>query len=103
MHAEETTIEAEVVEIDDVSMDSNIPRQEAAREPSRPVWGGWQGRIKSLDARWWPLWLILGFFLLVIVVAVGLCAAVIGFLYWVIKSVLRAVASLFEPPSQLPR
>ena len=105
MNSEETTIEAEVVEIDDVSMDSSIPRRQGSQESSRTqkAWGSWQGKVKNLDAHWWPLWLVLGFLLLVIVVAVGMCAAVLGVIYWVIKSVVRGVASLFVPPSQLPR
>jgi len=93
------------VEIDDVSIETEIPSQENTGSPSRShsAWRSWQGKVKTFDARWWPLWLILGFFLLIIVVAIGLCAAVLGFIYWLVKSLVRGMASLFFPSSQLSR
>jgi len=105
MSHEEPTIEAEVVEIDGISIQSEIPHQERSRGSSEPhsAWRSWQGKVKAVDARWWPLWLILGFLLLIIVVAIGMCAAVIGFIYWICKSLIRGLAAMVFPPSQLPR
>jgi len=103
MSGEEPTIEAEVVEIDGVAVD---PRPAKSVEPD-PVrwnnWGHWQGRVKTLDARWMPLWLVLGFILLVLVVAIGMCAAVIRVAYWVLKSIIMAVVSLIAPSRELQR
>jgi len=103
MSREEPTIEAEVVEIDGVAVE---PRQakSAGPDPARwKDWGRWQGRVKTLNPRWWPLWLLLGFILLVLVVAIGLCVAVLSATYWIMKSIIMGIVSLIVPSSELQR
>lgn len=103
----EPTIEAEVVEIDGVAVESRSsarPSKDAqARRETWSSWGHWQGRVKTLDARWWPLWLVLGFVALVLIVAIGMCAAVLGAIYWICKSILLGIVSLIAPSTELQR
>ncbi len=93
------TIEAEIVEIDGLPV---VPR--AVREEKTPEgwldWRSLQGRVMKLDSRWWPLWLVLGATALVLVVAIGMCAAVMFALYLIVKFSLMALASVLFPPAQ---
>ncbi|MFD2255318.1 hypothetical protein ACFSSA_01400 [Luteolibacter algae] len=97
----EPTIEAEVVEIDGIAVD---PR--AAADHTRQEWKDWrkwQGKVRQLDARWMPLWIVLGFILLVLVVAIGMCAAVLWLGYKFVKNILGGIASVFIPSHELQR
>jgi hypothetical protein len=53
--------------------------------------------VKRLDARWWPLWLVLGAIVLAIAVAVGMCFAVVFVAWRIFKGLLNGIASLFSP------
>lgn len=96
MSQTEQTIEAEVVEIDGVSVQ---PRPAATSRPQADwkQWGNWQGRIKTLDSRWWPLWVVLGFIALVLVVSVAMCAAVLWIAYKLTLALFVGALSLFFP------
>lgn len=103
MSGEEPTIEAEVVSIDGIPVE---PRPAKQGDPTRVRWNDWsrwQGSVKKLDARWLPLWLVLGFILLVLVVAIGMCMAVLAVTYWIFKSILVGIASLLMPSRELQR
>ncbi len=93
----EQTIEVEVVEIDGVSVEPR-PVQEKSGNGKRVDWRAWQGRVKRLDARWWPLWVALGFVFLVIAVAFIMCAAVLVVCYRIIAGLGQAFVSLFQTP-----
>ena len=100
-----TEIEVEVVEIDGVPADTMAPAgrrdlrepavehggstQEAGRQP----WHPWQGRVRTLDSRWWPLWLLLGIIALVLLLTVGVVLAVVFLIVracqWVVRAILR--------------
>ncbi len=102
MSQAEQTIEAEVVEIDGVAVEPRpFPKQTKGREWNS--WGSWQGRVKKLDARWWPLWLVLGSIVLVLVVAVGMCAAVVWIAYKLTIGLFIGFLSLFNTPTELQR
>jgi ABC-type spermidine/putrescine transport system permease subunit II len=100
MSGNEPTIEAEVVEIDGIAVE---PRP--VREEKHSDWKGWssnwQGRVKRLDARWWPLWAVLGFIVLVIAVAVGMCVAVVFVAYRIFKALFNGFANLLFPSQEL--
>ena len=104
MSGNEPTIEAEIVEIDGVAVEprpvNEAPRRDRAQWSD---WGSWQGRVKTLDARWWPLWLMLGFIALVLFVAIGMCVAVLAVTYWISKFILVRIVSLIAPPRELQR
>jgi hypothetical protein len=93
----EETIEVEVVEIDGVAVEPRPVRRETPDARGGIDWSVWQGRVKRLDARWWPLWLVLGFIALVVVVAVGMCAAVVIVTWRIFKAILRGFGSLLSP------
>ena len=98
----EQTIEAEVVEIDGVTVEPR-PAATHTKRSEWNSWGAWQGRVKKLDARWRPLWLVLGFIVLVLVVAVGMCAAIVWIGYKLVMGLAAGFLSLFVPNRQLQR
>ncbi|MFK7850644.1 MAG: hypothetical protein AB8D78_06660 [Akkermansiaceae bacterium] len=103
MSREEPTIEAEVVEIDGVAVEPN-PAQKSKRQRSRwQSWGTLQGKMRKLDSRWWPLWFILGFVLLILFVAIGMVAAVLFVCYKVLMTLFNGMARLLFPSSELQR
>lgn len=98
MKQDEPVLEAEVVEIDGVAVEPR-PEVDASGgrgQRSRGVdWQSWQGKIRVLDKRWMPLWIVLGFIAVILFVIVGLLFAVFAFFYWIVKTMLRAVFSIF--------
>ena len=92
---EPTAIEVEVLEIDGVA--PMVPQVRAGEgvppEQERPTWRGWQGRLATLDSRWWPLWVVLGSIALVIALTVGLVVGVIFLIFRLILKIVRAILS----------
>jgi hypothetical protein len=70
MNKEATEIEVEVVEIDGVT--PAVPQAGDEEQRSQKDWRQWQGRIRKLDSRWWPLWVLLGIIALMLALTVGL-------------------------------
>lgn len=99
MSGNEPTIEAEVVEIDGIAVEPRPVREEKGADWKG--WSSWQGRVKRLDARWWPLWAVLGFIALVIAVAVGMCVAVVFVAYRIFKAIFNGLANLLFPSQEL--
>ncbi len=94
---DEPILEAEVVEIDGVAVEPRPEVEASAETRSRRVdWQSWQGKIRVLDKRWMPLWIALGLVALILAVTVGLLIAVLVFLFWIVKTILRAVFSIFS-------
>ena len=77
-------IEVEVVEIDGVA-----PTTQSV--PPAPAAQNWQGRIRMLDARWWPLWVLLGAIAIALLVTVGLVIAVIFVIFRILNGIGRAL------------
>lgn len=96
MKQDEPALEVEVVEIDGVAVDSQ-PQREIPEKDRRVDWQSWQGKIRMLDKRWAPLWIVLGFIAVILIVAIGMCVAVFAVAYWMLKTILRAIFSLFMP------
>lgn len=94
---DEQTIEVEVVEIDGVAVTPRPVREDARKTHSRIDWSSWQGRVKRLNARWWPLWLVLGFAVLLAAVVLGICFAVVFVVWRIFKAILNGFASLLGP------
>jgi hypothetical protein len=93
-------IEVEVVEIDGhaPATPTSATRQAPEPTPPPPPWQAWQGRVKRLDARWWPVWLVLGLLFLALALTVGV---VFGALFLILRGVGRLVGgvlSLFGGP-----
>lgn len=86
MTRESTDIEVEVVEIDGVTADAAEPLADHRRE-----WGQYRGRIRLLDNRWWPLWVILGIVALVLFLTVGLLIGLVFLIVGLFVKLLRAI------------
>lgn len=101
MKQDESILEAEVLEIDGVAVEPRPAVDSYDRDQKRRVdWHGWQGRIRVLDKRWMPLWIVLGVIAVILLLTVGLLVAVFAIIFWVIKSILRAVFSVFTTSDQ---
>lgn len=90
-------IEVEVVEIDGRTPPRPAPAPEPATQ-SPPPWQAWQGRVRKLDARWWPLWVVLGILAVGLILTVGV---VLGAILLVIRLISRLVGGfmgLFAGP-----
>lgn len=94
----EETIEVEVIEIDGVAVEPRSLRREKPDTHGRIDWSTWQRRVRRLDSRWWPLWLVLGFMALVVAVGVGICVAVVFVTWRILKALITGLADLFNPP-----
>ena len=82
-------IEVEVVEIDGVA--PVVAREPEPVSDERRDWRQWQGRVRQLDRRWWPLWGILGIIAFVLLITVGLVIGVIFVIARLCLNVIRAV------------
>jgi hypothetical protein len=92
MTKEATEIEVEVVEIDGVSP---VPPQASVGDPPRQStwqdWHQWQGKLRTLDSRWWPLWTILGIIAVVLLLTVGLLLAVVFLIVRMVTKIVRSI------------
>ena len=87
MTQESQAIEVEVVEIDGAAPPAKVDRQEQAPRQ----WRTWQGRIRTLDSRWWPLWVLLGAIGVVLLLTVGLVLGIVMVIFRILSAILRAV------------
>jgi len=102
MSQAEQTIEAEVVEIDGVTVEPRPTSKQGAGDKWKDL-GKWQMRVKNLDPRWLPLWAALGFIALVLIVSVGMCVAVVWIAYRIVVGITSGFLSLFVPSRELQR
>ena len=101
MKQDEAILEAEVVEIDGVAVEPRPAVDSKNGDQKRRVdWQGWQGKLRVLDKRWMPLWIVLGVIAFVLLVTVGLVTAVFVMIYLMLKALLRPVFSIFSGSDQ---
>jgi hypothetical protein len=92
MTKEATEIEVEVVEIDGVAPAVPHARSdEPARKEAWQDWRQWQGKIRQLDSRWWPLWVFLGIIALALFLTVGVVLATVFLIVRLCMRILRAL------------
>lgn len=91
-------IEAEVVEIDGrpVVAPTHDPAPTHAHG-NRQDWRQWQGRIRRIDSRWWPLWVVLGAVVVTVALALAAVLAVIWSIGWILRQFLRTLAAALRP------
>ena len=85
---EEQAIEVEVVEIDGAAPPIRVERQV---QPQGPDWRDWQRRIRTLDGRWWPLWVFLWAIALVLLLTLGVVVGVVFLIFKIVGGTLRAI------------
>lgn len=103
MSGNEPTIEAEVIEIDGVTVQ---PKSVRAESPKGAEWarlGKLLFHLKRLDKRWWPLWVVLGFIALVAFVAVGMVVAVLFVAFRMFAGLVNGIANLIFPSQEFQR
>jgi hypothetical protein len=92
MTRESTDIEVEVVEVD--GMTQAAPKSRPAHTSQRNDWQDWRkfsGKIRTLDSRWWPLWVILGTVALALFLTVGLLVGAVVLIVGLFMKLLRAI------------
>ncbi len=89
MNTESPAIEVEVVEIDGAVPTATSANAESS--PVRPAWQNWQARVRMLDRRWWPLWVVLGAIVIVLLLTVGLLLGIVIGFFRLIRGGLRAI------------
>jgi hypothetical protein len=89
MTNEVQTIEVEVLEIDGTAAPVKSP--ERRELPPRAAWQGWQGRVRQLDGRWWPLWVLLGAVAVVLLLTVGLVVGILLVIFRILRGIIRAI------------
>ncbi len=89
MTDEPQAIEVEVLEIDGAAPPAKV--ESGGESQSRQPWEKWQGRVRQLDARWWPLWVFLGIIAVALLLTVGVVLGVIFLIFRIIRGFLRAI------------
>ena len=84
---ETQAIEVEVVEVDGITQPARF--EPTADAPQRQDWRQWQGRVRTFDSRWWPLWVLLGIIAVVLMLTVGVVVAVIFVIFRVLRGITR--------------
>lgn len=74
MKSEPQEIEVEVVETID-SVPARFNDDPPQPKPHGQDWGQWQGRVRNINLRWWPLWSILGLLLIIPLLVLGVLVA----------------------------
>ena len=102
MTEDKSTIEVEVVEIDGVSAPAHSQNRshQPDREAAGPTWQQWQkwpGRMRQLDPKWMPLWIILGIIALFLILTVGVVVGLIFVVLRIIRNILLGFVSIFSP------
>jgi len=89
-------IEVEVLEIDGHTPPVTSPAPDPER--TQPAWQAWQGRVRRLDARWWPLWVILGVIGIALLLTVGIVFGVVFLVARTVARLVNGVLGLFAAP-----
>ena len=87
MTQEPHAIEVEVVEIDGAAPPAKVDRKEQAPRQGQ----NWQGRIRKLDSRWWPLWVLLGAIGVVLLLTVGLVVGIVLVIWRILSRIVRPI------------
>lgn len=92
MTNEPQAIEVEVVEIDGVAPPAKFESRHETPPPRQwQDWQQWQGRIRKLDSRWWPLWVILGTIAVLLLLTFGVVIGILFVIAKIVRGVLRAI------------
>lgn len=92
MIQEPEAIEVEVVEIDGITPAAR-PEVQADSPPrqSWSNWQSWQGQVRRLDSRWWPLWVLLGAVAVLLLLTVGVFLGIIFLIIRIIRGILHSI------------
>jgi hypothetical protein len=90
MTTEPQSIEVEVVEIDGGMPPATVSGWDDSL-PSQPDSVCWQGVVRTLDRRWWPLWIFLGIGVVSLLVAVGLLLALLFMIFKLFSRIVRLI------------
>lgn len=90
-HAEAAAIEVEVIEID-----GSAPEAATPIEPPPSPWEKWQGSVRHLDRRWWPVWVVLGVIAALLLCTLGVAVALFLVVFIIIRHFVRTLGSMFR-------
>jgi sensor domain CHASE-containing protein len=84
-------IEVEVVEIDGAAPPAKFDKAAEASAPRQSWQMNWQGRVRKLDSRWWPLWVLLGVVAVTLLLTVGLVLGIVFVVFRILRGLVRAI------------
>lgn len=90
MTTEPQSIEVEVLEIDGGVPPATVSGWDDS-PPSPPDSVSWQGAVRTLDRRWWPLWIFLGIAVVSLMIAVGLVLAILFMIFKLLSGIVRLI------------
>ena len=86
------TQESQAIEVEVVEIDGAAPAVKVESQGETPQdWQRWQGRIRQLDSRWWPLWVMLGGIAVMLMLTVGLVIGFVFVIFRILSGILRAL------------
>lgn len=92
MTKDSQAIEVEVVEVDGITAPARPDaREESPHRQTGTDWRQWQGRVTRLDSRWWPLWVLLGAIVVVLLLTLGVVIGVVFVLVRILKGIWNAI------------
>lgn len=94
------TIECEVTEIDGVQVDQADPAPSPDTSARKKIRVRWHERVRTLDSRWWPLWLLLGIIAVILALTLGLAIAAIFLIIRMIITIFGKAIAWFTGFSQ---
>ncbi|HSP43293.1 MAG TPA: hypothetical protein VLO11_10515 [Luteolibacter sp.] len=89
------TKDASEIEVEVVEVENTLPaaRSEPAREETPGgewrEWRQWQGRVRRIDTRWWPLWVIPGIIVLGLAAVAGAMIGLVVLVFVLIRALIR--------------
>jgi len=86
------TQESQTIEVEVVTIDGTAPVvRDPERTPTGLPWQNWRGRTLKFDNYWWPLWVIPGVVVLLLLMLVGVFFGAIYVVFRAIRGMLRAL------------
>lgn len=85
-------IEVEVVELENRPPASDHGRNHTqASAQGRQAWPQWRGRLRRIDTKWWPLWVIPGLGVLILLAAASLLIGALLAFFLCVRHLLRLI------------
>ncbi len=89
-------LEVEVLEIDGKAPPQSAPSARPSPTRDSATWTNWQrwpGQVRTIHPLWWPVILVAGGILLILILTIGLVVAVLVTIFRILRSLLRALFS----------
>jgi hypothetical protein len=89
------TQETREIEVEVVEVENTVPATRVEPAPESPPggdwreWRQWQGRVRRIDTRWWPLWVIPGIIVLGLAAVAGAAIGLVVLVFVLVRALIR--------------